>query len=200
MQDDWSDWLAPAEFSYNNLVHSSTNYSPFYLNHGRHPNNPLTNATPSKATTTNPAADSFVNALEDAHHAAAQALTQTAVDMKRFADHHQKKHPAEKYKDGQMVYLKTKNFKTERPSPKLNNITEGPFPIKQKVNDLSYKLVFPLSWKLHPTFHTSLIRPAYINNELHLPRIHNRPPPDVVEDTPEYEVEWIMSHKGVKRR
>jgi hypothetical protein len=129
MQDDWSDWLAPAEFSNNNHVHSSTNYSPFYLNHGRHPNTPLTNTAPSK-TTTNPAADSFVSALKDAQHAAAQVFTQTAVDMKQFADHHRKKHPAKKYKDEQMIYLKTKNFKTGKLSPKLDNITEGLFPIK----------------------------------------------------------------------
>jgi hypothetical protein len=36
-QDDWSEWLSIAEFTYNNHDTTSTGYSPFYLNHGHHP-------------------------------------------------------------------------------------------------------------------------------------------------------------------
>ena len=34
MQDDWSDWLAPAKFAYNNHEHSSTKSSRFFLEYG----------------------------------------------------------------------------------------------------------------------------------------------------------------------
>ena len=37
LQDDWEDWLAIAEYQYNNKIHSSTGHTPFYLNYGRHP-------------------------------------------------------------------------------------------------------------------------------------------------------------------
>jgi transposase InsO family protein len=37
MQDDWSDWLAMAEFSYNNKVHTTTDFTPFYTMLGFHP-------------------------------------------------------------------------------------------------------------------------------------------------------------------
>src|SRR6266568_5112725 len=37
LQDDWSDWLAMAEFQYNDKEHSTTKQTPFYLNYGRHP-------------------------------------------------------------------------------------------------------------------------------------------------------------------
>ena len=43
-QDNWSDWLAVAQFCHNDRVHSSTGYTPFFMNNGRHPNkgvNPL---------------------------------------------------------------------------------------------------------------------------------------------------------------
>ena len=36
-QDDWANWIAEAEFQYNDKQHSTTGFSPFYLNYGRHP-------------------------------------------------------------------------------------------------------------------------------------------------------------------
>jgi transposase InsO family protein len=36
-QDDWAEWIAIAEFSYNNKIHSLTKVSPFYANYGYHP-------------------------------------------------------------------------------------------------------------------------------------------------------------------
>ena len=36
-QDDWTDWLATAEFSYNNKKHAATGKTPFELNFGRYP-------------------------------------------------------------------------------------------------------------------------------------------------------------------
>jgi hypothetical protein len=35
-QTDWSEWLSCAEFSYNDKVQSSTGFSPFFVNYGRH--------------------------------------------------------------------------------------------------------------------------------------------------------------------
>ena len=36
-QDNWTDWLATAEFQYNNTKHVATGKTPFELNFGRHP-------------------------------------------------------------------------------------------------------------------------------------------------------------------
>ena len=36
-QSDWFDWISIAKFAYNNKVHSSTKFSPFYLNSGFNP-------------------------------------------------------------------------------------------------------------------------------------------------------------------
>ena len=36
-QDDWTEWLAMAEFAYNNKKHAVTGKTPFELNFGRHP-------------------------------------------------------------------------------------------------------------------------------------------------------------------
>ena len=36
-QDDWINWLAVAEFQYNDKKHAATRQTPFELNFGRHP-------------------------------------------------------------------------------------------------------------------------------------------------------------------
>jgi len=36
-QDDWTNWLATAEFQYNDKKHAATGKTPFELNFGRHP-------------------------------------------------------------------------------------------------------------------------------------------------------------------
>jgi len=36
-QDDWTNWIAEAEFQYNNKQHSTMKFSLFYLNYGHHP-------------------------------------------------------------------------------------------------------------------------------------------------------------------
>ena len=36
-QNDWSEWLAIAEFQYNDKAHSATGHSPFYIMQGQHP-------------------------------------------------------------------------------------------------------------------------------------------------------------------
>ena len=36
-QNDWTNWLAIAKFSYNDKKHAATGKTPFELNFGRHP-------------------------------------------------------------------------------------------------------------------------------------------------------------------
>ena len=36
-QEDWSEWLSMAEFSYNNKIHSAIGFTPFQLTEGHHP-------------------------------------------------------------------------------------------------------------------------------------------------------------------
>jgi hypothetical protein len=44
---DWLQHLKVAEFAYNNSTHGSTQYSPFFLNYGQHPNTPVQQISPS---------------------------------------------------------------------------------------------------------------------------------------------------------
>ena len=68
----------------------------------------------------------------------------------------------------------------------------GPFKIVRRVADTAYELELPASFKLHDTFHVSLLKP-YRSDGTH------PPPPELTTDgTVEWEVELILgrpSHK-----
>jgi hypothetical protein len=47
-----------------------------------------------------------------------------------------------------------------RPSDKLNYKKFGPFKIKRNIKNISYKLYFLLTIRIHPVFHISLLESA----------------------------------------
>ena len=66
-QNNWDEQLSLLEFSYNNMIHSSTGFSPFFLNYGQHPVTPVTyEVRKEKATsTTNETAMNLLESLYD---------------------------------------------------------------------------------------------------------------------------------------
>ncbi|EIW51218.1 uncharacterized protein TRAVEDRAFT_100017, partial [Trametes versicolor FP-101664 SS1] len=50
-------------------------------------------------------------------------------------------------------------------------------------------LKLPITWKIHPVFHASFLT-LYHENNTHGPN-YTRPPPDVIDEQDEYEVEAI---------
>ena len=63
------------------------------------------------------------------------------------------------------------------------------------ISRTSFQLQLPLSWKVHPVFHASLLTPYRETRE------HGNnspePPPDLIDGQPEWEVEQIL---GIRRR
>ena len=96
------------------------------------------------------------------------------------------------------MWLEGRNLKQSLPNPKFAAKREGPFTIIDVLSPITYKLRLPQSWKIHNTFHTSLLSP-YHENEIH-GRNFPSSPPDLIDNEEHYEIEQIIRHKGTPSR
>ena len=117
-QDNWSSLLDPAEFSYNNAVHSTTHHSPFEANCGYHPLDPSsTNHVPSSQV---PAATSHLDLLKMLHRQLQENISKAQENQARFFNCHTASIDIEdspRFKIGDKVYLNRKLITSLRPSP-----------------------------------------------------------------------------------
>ena len=184
-QDDWVQWLPIAEFALNARISSATGKSPFELLYGYQPEfrvseNPMTNV---------PAADERLKLLKEAQEDARSALELTAERMKRFYDHGVQAAP--QFKIGDKVYVEREKHPRGQPTSKLAPRRDGPYPIVRKLGELVYEVKLTPRDKRHPVFHVDRLRPTKTATRVpdrELPE----PPPIVVDEEEEYEVEEIL--------
>jgi hypothetical protein len=102
-----------------------------------------------------------------------------------------------KYKEGDQVWLEGRNLRIDQPAAKLAPRRHGPFRVAQVMSPVSYRLTLPLQWKIHPVFHIDLLSP-YRETEVH-GRNYQRPPPELIDNEEEYEVENILDSRRTGR-
>jgi uncharacterized protein YkwD len=76
-QTTWATLLPTTAFAYNNHIHSSTGFSPFFLNYSQHPQTPSVDVETSQ----NKDANEFAAEIQKNHRLAKSALEQTAEQM-----------------------------------------------------------------------------------------------------------------------
>jgi hypothetical protein len=103
------------------------------------------------------------------------------------------KYLGQTFKIGDKVWLEGRNLQTEQPTAKLAPKCDGPFRIKKVLSPITYQLTLPPTWKIHDVFHIDLLTP-YIETDFHGPN-YMRPPPDLINEEEEYEVEQILSSR-----
>lgn len=63
---------------------------------------------------------------------------------------------------GEMVFLKLKqhrqNSVVARIYPKLSSRYHGPFEILERISEVAYSLKLPVSSRIHPVFHVSILK------------------------------------------
>ena len=192
-QDDWTDFLPLAEFAYNNSKHATSGISPFFALYGYNPEFGAATHDPKTGESINAA--ERLTQLKKIHEQLKIDLGSAQVNQAKY---HNAKHKAVTFSVGDKVWLKTTNFKTQRPSKKLDAKRVGPFKVERKINDQAYRLSLPASMKIWPTFHVSLLDPYKANT---IPgRTQSPPPPVSIDDPTIYEVEEILDSRRRRRR
>lgn len=131
-QDNWADWLSLAEFTCNNRVHSSTDYSPFWLNYSLHPS--LSFSPPLISVVEE--ATAFTQHMTDTRSLAKKALRETANMMKQFYDECHQVGPL--FKVGDLVLLSNTNLHSTHLARKLDDKCFGPFWITEQISPINY--------------------------------------------------------------
>ena len=184
-QTEWSRLLPFAEISYNNSLHSSTKFSPFFANYGFNPHLNIINDTGASAE-----ANSCVANLLKVRVSLFENLKKAQENYKRFADAKRADSPG--FQVGDLVMLSSKNLRLCLPSKKFTSKFVGPFKILQIVNPVCFRLELPSSWKIHPSFHASLLK-KFIARRLALPDTPVTPPPPIEEQ--EFEVAAVLDSR-----
>jgi len=104
-QDDWANWIAEAEFQYNNKQHSTTGFLPFYLHYEHHPWKGDGNRS-----ITIPEVQKFTEELNKARRKAQQAIDERNKGLKTKIN---KRRKTETYTNGDKVWLEAKNIYIE---------------------------------------------------------------------------------------
>ena len=99
------------------------------------------------------------------------------------------------FKEGDLVWLESRNLNIPCETPKFKPKREGPFEIKKVLGKKVYELKLPFQWIqkcVHPVFNAALLTP-YHETDIHGPNFI-KPPPDLIDGEEQYEVEAILAH------
>ncbi|KAM3623686.1 uncharacterized protein V6R79_014429 [Siganus canaliculatus] len=94
------------------------------------------------------------------------------------------------YREGQKVWLSTRDLPLRVESRKLAPKFVGPFTVKKVISPTAVRLQLPQSMRVHPTFHVSKVKPVH-ESPLAPPR-PPPPPPVIVEGGPVYAVRRLI--------
>jgi len=188
-QNNWSEWLATAEFAFNNKVYTATKMSPFQVNYGKEPRIGFDIRKKGK----NEKAEEFAREMKERHEEARAALVRSQEEIKRQADRSRKE--AEEYRVGDKVLISTKDFLMElmkRATKKLTEKFIGPYVVRKIVSENAVELELPASLRIHPVVNVRRIVKyrEQVEGQKKIP-----PPPVEVAGEKEYEVEEILDRR-----
>jgi hypothetical protein len=198
-QTDWADHLIAVEMCMNNSKNATTGKAPTELLFGT----PIRLTPPVRTSNTVPAVTDFLERIRESTAIARDNHVVAKTHQTTYAN--KERRPEPDYKVGDQVFLNTKNLrlriKQKGRSAKFIARFIGPFPItKAKRKTSTYTLELPPEYKIHPTFHAKLLKPAFENDPTLFPnREVTVPPPIDVEDN-QWEVQELRDHRKMRNQ
>ncbi|KAJ1044696.1 hypothetical protein NDA10_001570 [Ustilago hordei] len=191
-QDDWANLLDTAAFVYNNMVHNSIGVSPFFACYGWNPK--AHPDIPQQLGVNDPGCFEY---LMDGKEHCKYLQEQIREAQCRSVDQYNRKHKDIEFKVGDMVYINCRNWKTWRPTPKLDTWFAGPYPVQERVGCRAYQITLPANLRVHDVFHVSMLEPARTSS---LPQRAEQPTiPSLPDEDLDFEVKALIdkrSHNG----
>ncbi|KAL0199234.1 hypothetical protein M9458_007774, partial [Cirrhinus mrigala] len=190
-QDTWSRYLFWAEYAQNSLRKPSTQLTPFQCILGFQPPLFPWSGEPSNL----PAVNSWFQQSEEtwnqAHIHLQSAIRRTRVKADR------RRRPNPTYEPGQWVWLSTRDLRLCLPCRKLSPRYVGPFQIIKQITPVSFRLRLPSEYRISPTFHVSLLKPADSpeGGEILDETASQGPPPSIIDGEEVYQVKAILDSR-----
>jgi len=188
-QNNWAEWLATAEFTFNNKIHMATKSSPFQVNYGREPRMSFNIRKKEK----NEKAEEFAREMKKRHEEARVALVRLQEEMKRQADRSRKE--VEEYRIDDKVLISTKDFSMELMKRAMKKLMEkfiGPYVVKKIVSENAVELELPVPLRIYLVVNVRRI----VKYREQVKEQKKIPPPLVeVASEKEYEVEEIFDRQ-----
>ncbi|KAJ1040012.1 hypothetical protein NDA10_003042 [Ustilago hordei] len=201
-QNDWANLLDTAAFVYNNTVHNSIGVSPFFACYGWNPK--AHPDIPQRLGVNDPGRFEY---LMDGKERCKYLQEQIREAQRRSVDQYNRKHKDIEFKVGDMVYINRRNWKTRRPTPKLDTRFAGPYPVQERPTmpplpdeDLDFEVEALIDKRSHNgTTEYKVLWRGYSEEAASWEPVENLNCPDLIREYEESEGGRVSRQRGVER-